>query len=183
MAPKIYIETEKWIIRDIVPKDLDGIFELDSDPMVHKYLGKKPIKSKEEASAIIDDIRKQYEKNGIGRSAIINKSDGDFVGWTGLKYEQNVRKDFSYYDLGYRLRQKYWGKGIASQTASIMLRYGFTTLKLKEISAGAHVENIASNRILQKIGMNYKETFLFDGAEHHWYSITRSEWLFSYSRP
>ena len=54
---------------------------------------------------MISFIRAQYVKNGIGRWAIIDKNTEDFIGWTGLKYEQNLRKEFNYYDLGYRLKK------------------------------------------------------------------------------
>ena len=108
---KVHIETERLIIRDIEEYDVEGIFKLDSDPEVHEFLGKNPIKTMKEAEEIIVYIRGQYEKNGIGRWAIIDKNTEDFIGWTGLKYEQQIRNSFNYYDLGYRLRKKY-KKGI-----------------------------------------------------------------------
>ena len=125
---------------------------------------------------IIEHIRKQYDENGIGRWAIIDKSSHDFIGWTGLKYEQNIREELNYYDLGYRLKRKYWGKGIATETATASLKYGFTTLNLKEICAAADIENIASNKILTKIGLEFLETFEFDGTTCNWYQLKKSDW-------
>ncbi|MBQ4820971.1 GNAT family N-acetyltransferase [Aquimarina sp. MMG016] len=173
---KIHIETERLIIRDLEKYDTKGIFELDSDPDVHEYLGKKPIKTMEEAKQVIDFIRNQYVENGIGRWAIIDKKTEDFIGWAGLKYEQVLRKDFSYYDLGYRLRKKYWGNGIATETAIESLKYGFEKLDLKEIGAAADVNHLASNKILKKIGLKFIETFDFEGVTHNWYNIRKSEW-------
>ncbi|MGH1388142.1 GNAT family N-acetyltransferase [Kordia sp.] len=174
---KIHIETDRLIIRDIEAYDVEGILALDSDPEVHEFLGKKPIKTIEEAKEIIDYIRGQYVKNGIGRWAIIDKETNDFIGWTGLKYEEEVRKEFNYYDLGYRLRRKYWGKGIASETAIASLAYGFEKLDLKEIGGAADVNHSASNKILQKIGMKCIDTFVYDGELHNWYKIEKAEWL------
>jgi len=94
-----------------------------------------------------------------------------------LKYEKELRKDLNYYDLGYRLKRKYWGKGIATETALESLKYGFTVLNLKEICAAADVENIASNLILQKIGLKFIENFEFDGAKCNWYKIEKTDWL------
>lgn len=71
----VHLETNRFILRDIEFNDANDIFELDSDPEVHKFLGKKPIKTIDEAEAIIDYIRKQYYDYGIGRWAIINKTD------------------------------------------------------------------------------------------------------------
>ncbi len=174
---KIHIETERLIIRDLEEYDAKGIFLLDSDPDVHEYLGKKPIKTIKEAKQVIDFIRDQYIKNGIGRWAIIDKKTGDFIGWTGLKYEQGLRKDFSYYDLGYRLIKKYWGNGIATETAVESLKYGFEKLDLKEIGAAADINHLASNKILKKIGLKFIETFDFEDVSHNWYNIKKSEWL------
>jgi len=151
---KIHIETKRLIIRDLEEFDAKGIFDLDSNPEVHEFLGKKPIKTIKEAEEVINFIRKQYVDNGIGRWAIIDKKTNDFIGWTGLKYEQKLRENMSYYDLGYRLRKKYWGKGIATETAIESLKYGFSKVNLREICAAADVNNLASNKILIKIGLS-----------------------------
>ncbi|WP_062061396.1 GNAT family N-acetyltransferase [Aquimarina longa] len=176
---KIHIETERLIIRDLENFDAQGIFDLDSDPEVHEYLGKHPIKTIQEAEEVINFIRNQYLENGIGRWAVIDKKTNDFMGWTGLKYEQKLREDMSYYDLGYRLRKKYWGNGIATETAIESLAYGFDKLNLKKICAAADVNNIASNKVLQKIGLQFIETFDYEGKPHNWYTISKSEWVAS----
>ena len=95
----IHIETPRLIIRDVELYDAEGIFQLDSDPEVHKYLGENPIKTMLEAKKIIEYIRNQYIEHGIGRWAIIDKKTCDFIGWTGLKYEQQIRNSFNYYDF------------------------------------------------------------------------------------
>ena len=173
---KIYIETNRLILRAIEEEDVQGMFELDSDPEVHKYLGNKPIKSLQESASVIKYIQQQYEDHGIGRWAVIDKTTNEFIGWSGLKYEKEVRSDMDYYDLGYRLKRKFWGRGIATETSLEALKYGFEVLNLKEIYAGAHVENIGSNKVLQKVGLQFIETFEYDSAPHHWYGITREGW-------
>ncbi|MBI1223442.1 MAG: GNAT family N-acetyltransferase [Bacteroidetes bacterium] len=174
---KIHIETERLILRDLEMTDAEGMFQLDSDPEVHEFLGKKPIKTLEEAVEVIERVRKQYERNGIGRWAIIDRETGDFIGWAGLKYEEVLRKEFSYYDLGYRLRKDYWGKGIATESAMASLNYGFEKLHLSEIGAAAAVNHLVSNKILKKIGLNFIETFVYDEIPHNWYAIKKTEWL------
>lgn len=173
---KVNIETERFILREIRITDLEGMFLLDSDPEVNKYLGNKPVQTKEEEIKIIEFIHKQYEEYGLGRLAIIEKSSDEFVGWTGIKYETEVRSEFNYYDLGYRLRKEYWGKGIGTETAIASLRFGFLELKLDEIFGAADIANIGSNKILKKVGLNWIETFPFEGVEHNWYGIKRENW-------
>jgi ribosomal-protein-alanine N-acetyltransferase len=167
-------ETDRFILRKIEKTDVDGLFLMESTPEVHRYLGEMPLQNKAQTEKIIDHIQRQYEANGIGRWAVIDKKTGDFVGWSGLKYEQEVRPDRPYYDLGYRFRKEYWGQGIATETSIASLKYGFEVLDLKKICAAAHIENIASNKVLQKVGMKLIETFDAFGDPHHWYELDSS---------
>lgn len=178
----LHLETTRFLLRDIEHQDLQGMFALDSDPDVHKYLGNQPIQTMEQAKEAIQYIRNQYEQHGIGRWAIEDKKTGDFIGWAGLKYEKEVLQDRDYYDIGYRLRKPYWGQGIASEVSVAALRYGFETLKLAEIGGGAEVEHAVSNHILQKLGLRFVETFYFDNILHHFYSITKAEWEAKYKK-
>ena len=83
---KIFAETKRLILREILLTDIDGMFELDSDPEVHRYLGNKPVSDKDQIIKVINFIRQQYLDNGIGRWAIIDKKTNNFIGWTGLKF-------------------------------------------------------------------------------------------------
>ena len=168
---KTQLETKRLILRPITEADAQDFFELDSNPEVHKYLGNKPVKTIEESEIMIANILEQYKTNGIGRLAIIDKVTHNFLGWSGLKYEQNLRKAFNYYDIGYRLKQEYWGKGFATEAAIASLKYGFEDLKLKEICAAADMSNIASNTILKKIGMQASGTFKYESELCNWYVI------------
>lgn len=173
---KIFIERERLILREIIPTDLEGMYELESDPEVHQYLGNNPVTNKEQIINVINFIRKQYVDYGIGRWAIINKKTNDFMGWAGLKFvTDETNKHINYYDLGYRLVKKYWRQGIATETAVASLEYAFNKLNIKEIYAIANCENIGSNIILQKVGLRYIETFNLDGTNHNWYKINKAE--------
>lgn len=170
---KIHIETKRFYLRDIEPFDAQDIFILDSDPDVHEFLGKKPITSLAEAKKIIDYVRKQYKNYGIGRWAIIDKKTKAFVGWCGLKYEKVLRSDFNYYDLGYRLKKQYWGNGIATETALAVIDYGFNHLNLDQIGGAADANHIASNKILQKVGLKFVDTFTYNSSLCNWYNLKK----------
>ncbi len=173
---KKYAETERLLLREILPSDITGMFELDSDEEVHRYLGRNPVKNKKEIEYGINFIRQQYVDNGIGRWAIIYKKTNEFIGWTGLKYvTAKTNNHVNYYDLGYRLIKRYWGKGIAMETALLSLDYAFNKLKVKEVYAMADCENAASNKILSKAGMRFIETFDYHGVKHNWYKIEKAD--------
>jgi ribosomal-protein-alanine N-acetyltransferase len=169
---KIFTETERLILREIVMDDAQDLFELDSDPNVNTYLGNQPATELQQSVEVVNHIRKQYQTNGIGRWAIIEKSTNEFIGWSGLKYESEIRENFSYYDVGYRLKKKFWGKGFATESAIASIQYGFDQLQLKEIYAAADIENIVSNKVLQKTGLIWQEEFEYLGTAHNWYKIS-----------
>ena len=115
---KRLIETERLYFSALLESDDIGIFELDADPEVHQYLGNKPIENIEQAGDTIKFIRQQYLDNGIGRFAIIEKATNNFIGWGGFKLITELTNGHQdYYDLGYRLIRKYWGKGYATESA------------------------------------------------------------------
>jgi ribosomal-protein-alanine N-acetyltransferase len=172
---KIFAETERLILREILPTDVDGMFELDSDPEVHRYLGNNPVTHKDQIIDVINSIRKQYIDNGIGRWAIIDKKTNAFMGWAGLKFVTELTNNHqNYYDLGYRLIRKYWRQGIATETAIISLEYAFRNLNIEEVYAAASIENEGSNKILKKVGLQFIETFYHDDIKCNWYKIDRN---------
>ena len=165
------LETDRLFFREFVSSDAQGMFELDSNPEVHRYLGNKPVQSIEECRAAIANIREQYKKNGIGRWAAILKETGEFIGWAGLKVERNVNGRERFYDLGYRFIQRHWGKGYATEAAIGFVNYGFNEMKLEIINAYADAANAASRRVLEKAGLIFIENFGDAGDEEAWYEI------------
>ncbi|MEH6534799.1 MAG: GNAT family N-acetyltransferase [Psychroserpens sp.] len=176
---EFYIETERLIMRELLPSDVDGIFELDGNTEVHKYLGNNPITTKTQAEKIIAFIREQYLERGIGRFATIEKSSGDFIGWSGFKLNtgdnETLGSKRDFYDIGYRFIPKYWGKGYATESSLAVLNYGFQKLKLDVVFGAAEVDNIASNKILQKIGLQHMEQFPYKGNMINWYKLKKED--------
>lgn len=175
---KIFAETDRLILRELLHTDAEDFFELDSDPAVHIYLGNNPIKSKEEAEDLIAKIRKQYIDYGIGRWAAIEKSSGKFIGWSGLKFI-NIPENghVNFYDVGYRLIPRFWNKGYATESAMAAIKYGFEAIGMEEIIGTANVENKASRKALEKCGLQYVETFVMRGIDCDWLKITKEDYL------
>lgn len=175
---KLFAETERLFLRELLLTDVDGMYALDSDPEVHTYLGNKPVTSKDQIVEVIGNIRQQYIDHGIGRWAEIDKQNNEFIGWAGLKFvTEGTNHHKNYYDLGYRLIKKYWGKGIATESALASLEYAFGTLDLKEVYAIADYDNSGSNHILRKVGLGLIETFELDGRKHNWYKIGKDDFV------
>ncbi|SHJ58004.1 Acetyltransferase (GNAT) domain-containing protein [Hymenobacter daecheongensis DSM 21074] len=166
----IFVETDRLILRELLPTDEAAMFEMDADPEVHRYLGNKPVTTIEQSRALIAFVRQQYVENGIGRWAVVEKQTGAFVGWSGLKLVAGPTNGrTNYHDLGYRFLRRYWGRGYATETAVASVRYGFDVLRLPRICGIADVRNVASNQVLQKAGLRFGNTFDLNGLPHHWY--------------
>jgi len=177
---KVYIETKRLMLREILPTDVEGMFELDSNIEVHKYLGNKPIKTKEEAVKIIQFVREQYKERGIGRFAAIEKSTGEFIGWSGLKLNLDEKEELNgkrnFYDIGYRFIPRYWGNGYATESSLAILDFGFNELKLEVIYGAAEIDNIASNIVLKKIGLYFINEFHFEDGMAKWYELKKEDY-------
>lgn len=175
---KIFAETERIILREIVLEDAASMFEMDADPEVHKYLGNSPVKTIAESTDQIKFIRQQYMDFGIGRWAIVDKETSEFVGWTGLKYRIDVVNGHTgFYDVGYRLLRKNWGNGYATESAKASLKYAFEVLKLPIVYAMANIENAGSRNVLLKSGLHITAQLDHEGITCDWFELSKDKWM------
>jgi len=168
------LETERLYMRPFEASDADGLFELDSNPNVHRYLGNRPIISPSQCFDIINLIQRQYEAYGIGRYAVLLKDTDTFIGWAGLKFIDEPKNGLTgFHDIGYRLQEAHWGKGYASEAAFAWRDHAFDTMEIPILYASAHIDNNGSNIILQKIGMQMTGQYDYDGLPCNWYQQNR----------
>jgi ribosomal-protein-alanine N-acetyltransferase len=168
------IETERFYLREINQQDVDDLFELDSDPQVHIYIENNPVKTKEQIVEVIQMLQHQYKENGIARWAVIDKQTSECVGWSGLKFFRTpLNGHVNFYELGYRFKTKYWGKGYATETSKAIINYGFEQLKVEKLYAITHPENEKSIQVLKKLGFDFIETFDYDGDVTNWFELKK----------
>lgn len=173
---KIFVQTPRLTLRELQFSDAVGMFEMDSDPEVHKYLGTKPFVNIKQSREQIEFVRNQYKTNGIGRWAVTETSSGLFLGWSGLKLVKDpVNSHILFYDVGYRFMRKHWGKGYATESAKAAIKYGFEVLKLKDIFGIVDIKNDVSKKVLEKAGLSWVETFEFEGEQTDWYQIENTK--------
>lgn len=165
------LETQRLYFRELVASDAEAMFEMDSDPEVHLYLGNNPLKTIDEVYPVIENLQWQYKEFGMARMAVILKETNEFLGWAGLKRERNLPDRGIFTDLGYRFLKKHWGKGYATEAAKAFVQYGFGVMKLEKINAYADVPNLASRKALEKAGLKHIENFDYEGTEEAWYEI------------
>ena len=168
MFMKMIFETDRLILREFEITDAEPMFELNSDPDVLRYTGDTPFESVE---ATKDFLLKypDYRKSGYGRWAMVPKQDNSFIGWCGIKLNEE-----GFTDLGFRIFKTEWNKGYTTEAARASLEYGFKNLGIKEIIGRAAEENKASIRVLEKIGMEYWKQGTCHGLDNvAYYRISR----------
>ena len=164
----ITIETERLLLRELTVGDAENFYLLNLDPEVIRYTGDVAFANIEAARQFLAGYD-QYEKYGVGRLAVIRKEDEEFLGWSGLKY----LADEDEYDIGYRFFRKYWNMGYVTESAKAALDYGFEKLNLRSIIGRAAPENLASIRVLEKLGLKFEKTNFEDGCEWLQYRLVK----------
>ncbi len=166
---KVVLETERLQLRELTPEDAQSMFDLNSDPEVIKYTGDPPFESVEQTKVFLQNYD-DYKKNGFGRWAMISKAENEFIGWCGLKLNEE-----KLIDLGFRVFRKHWNKGYASEAAKACIHYGFETLGFDQITGRVLSENTASIKVLEKLGMQYWKSGTCHGFENaRYYRIIKA---------
>lgn len=168
----VLIETQRCILREILPSDAPFIYKLNLHPEIFKFTTDPPFESIREAEIFINKYD-AYIRTGIGRWAIQHKAGNSFLGWCGLKYIHEENE----VDIGYRLLPEYWGNGFAVETAVACCEYGMQELGLTRIVARIHKENFKSIRVAEKMKMIYEKDLDYDGVPwmNYIYSPIRKE--------
>lgn len=155
---QIILQTPRLYLRQLTIADAPLIYQLNSQPVVLKYLHERPLKDETDAAEIIRRIILPQYENKLGRWGMFIKENQEFIGWCGLKYRPELNET----DLGFRLMPAAWGKGYATEAARHCLQYGFEKIQLAEITGRAHIENLASQKVLEKIGMQFLKEEIVD---------------------
>jgi RimJ/RimL family protein N-acetyltransferase len=170
-AGKIILETKRLILRRQVPQDLDALWALYCDPEIIRYIPDAP-RSREEAKEELE-----WHMNGhprfpeLGLWATIYKETGKFIGRCGLlPWTIDERQEV---EVVYTIARNYWGQGLATEAAQAILNYGFEQLNLSRLVSLIDSENIASQKVAEKIGMTFEKEARDELGPFLIYSIAR----------
>jgi RimJ/RimL family protein N-acetyltransferase len=177
----VRIETERLILREFLPADLDAIHAYATDREVVRFMIWGPNASLEETAAnlaarwahALDKPRLDYEL------AIELKEERVLIGAGGLRIKSERNRTA---DMGYVLGQKHWGKGYVTEAMQAMLELGFGKLGLHRIWSTTDTRNARSQRVLEKLGMRREALFKHDElrqgewTDSHLYAILEEEW-------
>lgn len=180
------LETERLILRPIVKSDLNDIFRHAQNPNIGPNAGWKPHENKAETKKIMKNLF--IDKDTIfgitlkDDATLAGKDNGTLVGVVGLENDPK-RSNPDLKMIGYWLEESLWGKGIMTEAATEVIRYGFEELDLPMITSNCFTYNIGSKTIIEKLGMKFEGTLRqaekrFDGKvfDLYMYSLTKDEY-------
>jgi RimJ/RimL family protein N-acetyltransferase len=184
------IETDRLIFRRFDAEDGNLLVDLDSDPEVMRYLtgGAATPRAVVERD-VLPRMLRESDEPGFGFWALFETDSSEFVGWASLR-----KRGDSDAELGYRLKRAAWGRGFGTEAARALIRTGFMELGLQRIVANTYEANLASRRVMEKLGLRHVRSFqitaedlehtgtfdvastqLWDGEDVE-YAIERAEW-------
>lgn len=147
------------------------------DPDVMRYMNAQGIVPRNpflHAQSVIDRRYQEWNERGYSAWAVTLRETGELIGHVGLYVIENTTT----VEVGYALGKPYWGKGYATEAASTALRFGFEVAELDEIVAVAFPQNMASVRVMEKIGMHYQgHTTAYYGLELALCTLSRVDYL------
>jgi ribosomal-protein-alanine N-acetyltransferase len=154
-----------------MPDDAESMFALNADPEVMRYVPDSAFASVDEARAFLVQYQDVYRSDGFARWAAIETATSTWLGWCGLR-----RQTDGQVDLGYRYLRRFWGHGLATEAARACVEFGFRTLGLERIIARAEPDNVASVRVLAKIGLRFERRDVDSGSEVELWAASLGDW-------
>ena len=146
------LETSRLLLRPVEADDIGSFFAIYGDPQTNLFNPRGPLKDMEAAKEKLSGWLQEWPEHGFGHWAItLSHKPDEIIGFGGLGVRERYENHRVF--LGYRFATIAWGKGLATEFASASLNAGFEKLHLERISATVRENHLASQRVLEKIGM------------------------------
>ena len=163
----LILETERLLLREFVPDDVDALAAVLSDSETMRYY--PAVLDRDGVAAWIERNRRRYTDAGHGLWAMVSKSSGEVIGDCGLT-RQTV-EEVDEIEIGYHVRRDLWGRGYASEAAGACRDYGFERLGAERLISLIRPENVPSRRVAEKIGLTLWKEVVWRGLPHCVYVV------------
>lgn len=173
------LRTARLRLRPFISTDADALFALHSNAHVLRYWDSPPWRERARAEQFLATCDRMANEGSGARVAIDRVPGEHFVGWCGLS---RWNPEYRSASLGYCLDEAAWGHGYATESARALLEWAFDTLDLNRVQAEADTRNVASARVLEKLGFvregTLREDCVVEGdVSDSWvYGLLRREW-------
>jgi len=164
------------MMRPFAVDDVEDLHRLWVDPGVRKFLWDDQVIPRETAVAVVESSIESFANHGFGFWAICFKNNPELIGFGGLRHFTEDGGVTSEVEILYGVAPEHWGKGIATEAAGAVLRYGFEERDLTYIYAGADPPNAASFRVIEKLGLKLARKTTVNGVEDLYYVMSRDDY-------
>ena len=152
MASIDSFRTSRLNAERIIQSDYDALVRMHQDARVMATLG--GVRSEEETGRFLQDSLEHWDGHGYGLWIFRDPREGEFVGRAGLRHvEVGGAKEV---EVAYALRAEAWGKGLATEIARYLVDLAFETLALRQLVCLIQPANVASRRVIEKVGFGYE---------------------------
>jgi RimJ/RimL family protein N-acetyltransferase len=148
------LESQRTELRRIQISDYENMRELESDPLVMKFVPfKVPQTEQQTRNRLEQQISKLIADEPFGIWVAELKRDSSFIGWFMLRPVSEGELE-----LGFMIVQTKWGQGLTTEISQTLVNFARRHPKIEKLTAKTNIENIASMKVLEKTGFKFKET-------------------------
>ncbi|MEP6924727.1 MAG: GNAT family N-acetyltransferase [Pyrinomonadaceae bacterium] len=167
------LETSRLVLRTYLPEDIDALLEIWRDPDLTKYFPPDfRERDQNERHKYVAHVTNLWQSRGFSQWGIVSKDEGKLIGYCGLQPLGNTQD----VELYYGLTRRVWRQGLATEAARAAVRYGFEEVNLPRITALTFPQNIASQKVLEKLGFEHGGAQIFYQKEVFYFEISRQEY-------
>jgi RimJ/RimL family protein N-acetyltransferase len=163
----VRLETPRTFMREILGNDAEFLLQMMSDPEVMRYYP-KPASAKD-VREFIDRMRASYRNDGCGLWLVVDRESGEPLGRVGL-LRQHVN-GVDQFEIGYMIHRPFWRRGLATETALAVRDYAFTERKLPRVISLIRPDNLPSQGVARKLGMEIVDGWNHAGFAHHVFAV------------
>lgn len=160
MGSVVELRTERLLMRQWREADKTPFAELNADPVAMEHFV-APL-SRADSDAFVERMRARLEESGWGLWALERLDTGEFLGFTGLAHFADGLPFAPATEVGWRLRREHWGHGYATEAGRAALDHAFAVLALDEVVSMTAATNLASQRVMARLGMTRDPADDFD---------------------
>lgn len=165
------LETERLLLRELEPTDLDFVAEMLADPEVMRYYPKTHTRS--EAKEWLDRQLSRYARDGHGLWLAQQRESLAPVGQVGLMLQRV--EGAPQFEIGYLLHRRYWGIGYATEAGLGVRRHAFEERGLKRVISLVRPVNLPSQAVARRLGMAPEREVEFHGLTHLVFGVSHAE--------
>ena len=150
------LETPRLVLRRWREADIEPLAAINGDAEVMRWIGTGTVRNLEQTRASVAAWEHEWDAAGMGLFAIEIRATGELAGLTGLAVPHFLPEIMPAVEIAWRLARPFWGRGFATEAARAALEFGLLDRDLAKIVAIVQIGNGASERVMQKIGMQFE---------------------------